>query len=76
MLYNTESTLHIVNNFHSRTMHLDIIKVFFMYQLIHKKIALNEILKFTLKQLRHVFRFNHHHQGAHYSRLLKLLLLK
>jgi hypothetical protein len=47
-------------------MHLDIIKVFFIYQLMHNKIALKRILKFTLKQLQHV-RCNHHHQGALYS---------
>jgi len=27
---------------------------FFIYQLMHKRIALKRILKFTLKQLRHV----------------------
>jgi hypothetical protein len=31
----------------------DIIQVF-IYQLMHKRIALKRILKFTLKQLRHV----------------------
>jgi hypothetical protein len=34
------------------------------------------ILKFTLKQLQHVSMQLHHHQGAHYSCLLKLQLLK
>ena len=34
------------------------------------------ILKFTLKQLRHVSVQSHHHQGAYYSCLLKLRLLK
>ena len=29
------------------------IKVFFIYQLMHKRIALKRILKFTLKQLLH-----------------------
>jgi len=33
-------------------------------------------LKFTLKQLRHVSVQSRHHQGAHYSYSLKLLLLK
>jgi hypothetical protein len=32
-------------------MQLDIIKVFFMYQLMHKRSALKRIIKFTLKQL-------------------------
>jgi len=39
--------------FNSRTVHLHTIKVFFIYQLMHTKIAL-KILKFTLKQLLHV----------------------
>ena len=39
-------------NFHSRTVHLDIIKVFFFFhQLMHKRIALKGVLKFTLEQL-------------------------
>jgi len=37
---------------------------------MHKRIALKEVLKFTLKQC------NHHHQEAHYLSLLKLQLLK
>jgi len=41
-------------NLHSRTVHLDIIKVFFIYQLMHKRIALKRVLKFTSKQLLHV----------------------
>ena len=38
--------------------------------------VLKTVLKFTLKQLRHVSFQSHHHQGAHYSCLLKLQLLK
>ena len=49
---------------------------FFIHQLMHKWIVLNVILKFTLKQFRHVSVQSHHHQGAHYSCLLKLQLLK
>jgi len=30
------------------------IKIFFIYQLMHKNFALKEILKFTLKLFRHV----------------------
>ena len=41
-------------NFHSHTVRLDIIKVFPFHQLMNKRIALKRILKFTLKQLRHV----------------------
>ena len=40
-----------------------------------KKI-LKSTIKLTLKQLRHVSVQSHHHQGAHYSCLLKLQLLK
>jgi len=40
--------------FRCLTVHLDIIKVFFIYKLMHKRIALKKILKFTLKQLRHI----------------------
>jgi len=49
---------------------------FFIHQLMHKWSALKTILKFTLKQLLHVSVQSHHHQGAHYSCLLKLQLLK
>jgi len=63
-------------NFHSRTVHLDVIKVFFIHQLMHKKTALKTVLKFTLKQLQHVPVQSHHHQGAHYSCLLKLHFVK
>jgi len=38
---------------------------FFIYQLMHKRIALRRILKFTLKQLLHVSVQSHHLQGAH-----------
>jgi hypothetical protein len=45
------------------------IKVF--RQLMHKRIVLKTILKFTLKltlkQLRHVSVQSHHQQGAHYT---------
>jgi hypothetical protein len=55
-----------------------------LYVLIHAKryicfiysptdaqvICLKKILKFTLKQLRHVSVQSHHHEGAHYSCLL------
>jgi hypothetical protein len=43
----------------------------FYYQLMHKRIALKGVLKFTLKQLQHVW-CDHHHQGAHYVSFLKL----
>ena len=53
---------------------------FFIHQMMHKGIVLKTILKFTLKltlkQLRHVSVQSHHHQGAYYSCLLKLQLLK
>jgi hypothetical protein len=57
-----------------------ILSKFFIHQLMHEWIVLKTILKFTLKltlkQLRHVSVQSHHHQGAHYSCLLKLQLLK
>jgi len=43
----------------------------FFYSLIDvQAIILKTILKFTLKQLRHVSVQSHHLQGAHYSRLI------
>ena len=39
-------------------------------------IVLKTILKFTLKQLRHVSVQSHHLQGAHYPCLLKLYFVK
>jgi hypothetical protein len=39
--------------FYSRTVHLDIIR-FFIYQLMHKIVSLNRILKFTLEKVQHV----------------------
>jgi hypothetical protein len=52
---------------------------FFIYQLMHKWIVFKTSLKFTLKltlKRSDMLRCNHHHQGAHYSSLLKLQLLK
>ena len=53
---------------------------FFIHQLMHKWTELKTIikftLKFTLKQLWHISVQSHDHQGAHYSCLLKLQLLK
>ena len=40
---------HGIFFFHIHTVHLDIIKVFFIHQLMHKWTVLNTILKFTLK---------------------------
>jgi len=51
--------------------HLDIIKV--IYSPTNAQgIVLETILKFTLKQLRHVSAQSHHLQGVHYPCLLKL----
>jgi hypothetical protein len=47
-----------------------------MYKWIVLKTILKFTLKFTLKQLQHVLVQSHHHQGAHYSCLLKLQLWK
>jgi hypothetical protein len=84
--------LDIIKVFHIHTVHLDIIKVFstcipcililsklFNHQLMPKWVVLKTILKFTLKltiNSSYIFPCNHHHQGAHYSSLLKLQLLK
>ena len=48
------NTCNGTNNFHIRTVHLDVIGDLFIYQLMHKKFALKGILKFTLKQLQQV----------------------
>ena len=66
---------HSTDNFHIRTMHLDIIKVFYS-PTNAQVIVLKTILKFTLKQLRHVSVQSHHHQGAHYQCMLKLHFVK
>jgi hypothetical protein len=47
------SSLQLYHFFHSRTVHLNIVK-FFIYRLMHKRIDLKGVLKFTLKMLRHV----------------------
>jgi hypothetical protein len=62
--------------FYIQTVHLDIIKVFYSPTDAQVIVLKKTILKFTLKQLRHVSVQSHHHQGAHYSCLLKLQLLK
>ena len=51
------------------------IRVLF-HQLMNDWIVWKTILKLTLKQLRHVSVQSHHHQGAYYSCLLKLQVLK
>jgi len=57
----TFSMLHLFIRFlstfssnHSILKHPNLLKKSFIYQLMHKGTALKEILKFTLKQLRHV----------------------
>jgi hypothetical protein len=55
---------------------LTLLSEFFIYQLMHKRNALKRILKIYIKTAPTCFGFNHHHQGAYYSSLLKLLLLK
>jgi hypothetical protein len=44
-----------------------ILSKLFIHQLLHKWVVLEELLKFTLKQLGHVSVQSHHRQGAHYS---------
>jgi len=62
-------------NFHIlvHSVHLDIIKCFLFTSWCTSELSaelLQFTLKFTLKQLRHVSKQLHHHQGAHYSCLL------
>jgi hypothetical protein len=45
---------------------------FYIHQLMHKWIVLKTIIKLTLKLLGKGLVQSHHHQGAHYSCLLKL----
>ena len=61
--------------FRIRTVHRDIIQVFYS-PTNAQVIVLKTVLKFTLKQLRHVSVQSHHPQGAHYSCLLKLHFLE
>jgi hypothetical protein len=61
--------------FHICTSHRDITKVYYS-PTDAQVIVLKTILKFTLKQLRHVSVQSHHPQGAHYSCLLKLHFVK
>jgi len=56
-------------------MHFDIIKVIYS-PLNAQVIVLKTILKFTLKEPRHVSVQSHHLQGAHYLCLLKLHFVK
>jgi hypothetical protein len=59
--------------FYICAVHLDIIKVIFLTT--HAQVIVfkrQTILKFTLKQLRHVSVQSHHLQAAHYPHLLKL----
>ena len=65
--------------FHIHNVQLDIIEVFRSptdAQVNCLKSNFQCTLKLTLKPLRHISVQSHHHQGAHYSCLLKLQLLK
>ena len=57
------------DNIHIRNVHVDTIKVYHS-PTNAQVIVLKTILKFTLKQLRHVSVQSHHLQGAHYLCLL------
>jgi len=68
-------TKSFVSFFHIRAVQLDIIKV--IYSPTNAQvIVLKTILKYTLKQLRHVSVQSHHLRGAHYPCLLKLHFVK
>jgi len=52
-----------------------ILSKFFIYQLMHKRIALKRILKFTLKQLLHVF-VQSPSSGSALFELAKIIVVK
>jgi len=56
-------------------MHLDTIKVYYSPTKA-QAIVLKTILKFTIKQFRHVSVQSHRHQGAHYPCFLVLHFIK
>jgi len=68
----------ITGKFHLYTnlKQLQRVSEFFIYQLMHKRIALKGILKFTLKQLQHVSVQSPSSESALFESLLKLQLLK
>jgi hypothetical protein len=49
---------------HTYVQHLDYYQIFFIHQLMHKRIALKNI-KIYIKTSSDMFRFNYHHQGAY-----------
>ena len=59
--------------FHSCTMHLDIIKVFYFPNDAQED-CFKRNIKIHIKNAPTCFGFNHHHQGVYYLSLLKLLL--
>jgi hypothetical protein len=73
-------TRYLVENnclfFHSRTVHINVIKVFFIHQLIHKNFALKGNVKIYIKTDPTYFSFNHHHQGGYYLNFAKVTVVK
>jgi len=67
--------VHIILNILIILISFLILSKFFIYQLMFKTFALKEILKFTLKMLRHVS-VKHHHQGAYYLSFAKVTVAK
>jgi hypothetical protein len=73
LCYNTKG--NNFHYFHVNNVHLVIIKVF-NSQIDAQENCLKNNIKIYIKKHRHVSVQSHHHQGAHYSCLLKLLFLK
>jgi len=63
-------------NLYKNLKQLQQVSKFFIYQLMHKRIALKRILKFTLKQLWDISVQSPLSESALFESLLKLQLLK
>jgi hypothetical protein len=59
---------------HSRTVHLDIVKVSYLPTDAQQSFLKN--INIYIKTAPNIFRFNYYHQGAYYLSLLRLLFLK
>jgi len=71
----SSKTSNIKFFFYICTLHLDTIKVYYS-PTNAQVIILKTVLKFTVKELQHISVQLRHFQGAHYSCLLKLHLVK
>jgi hypothetical protein len=71
-LSNCNFTKQVIGHFHSRTVHLDIIKVF---TTTDAQVFLRGVLKFTLKQLQHVSMLSPSSESALFE-LAKITFIK